>query len=270
MHIMVCVSGFAKTGKDEFCKQLVKNWGAVHTGLIDPGKRHVADLYEFSEEQLFGPSEFRNKGDLRYPKNSFHEMGFFRAPAFGENVWATLKPNDKIIRWRSDDKDYGIIETGDPRFWLSPREVLQKYGEIMNDMYTNTWVDKGIKTHLELASGPYNKAYSRMNGIIDVPVRERPSPFITCFSDFRHWHEIRAVRKLENVKSVLVRIRSKRVPNPPFDHRSETEQLTIPDSTFDYVIMNDGTLESFQRSADTVINSVLNNPEQNSTNYIKC
>jgi len=69
-HLMICVSGFSGTGKDEVAGRLVRTHGAVQTGLADPAKRHMADLYGFTEHQLFGPSSARNGGDLRYPKNN--------------------------------------------------------------------------------------------------------------------------------------------------------------------------------------------------------
>ena len=74
MHYIIAISGFSGSGKDEAVSQLIRKYYAIQTGLADPGKRHLADAYGFTEEQLFGPSHFRNAGDLRIPKNSLENL----------------------------------------------------------------------------------------------------------------------------------------------------------------------------------------------------
>src|SRR5271157_5972054 len=85
-HLMICVSGWAGTGKDECSGRLVREHQAIHTGLADPGKRHMADAYGFTAEQLWGPSKFRNAGDKRYPKPQVKEFGF---ECVGNGNWVT-------------------------------------------------------------------------------------------------------------------------------------------------------------------------------------
>ena len=72
---MICVSGFSGVGKDEFCKPIIHDFKFHHIGWVDPAKRHMHDLYNFSEQQLFGESKYRNAGDIRYPKNFFYRAG---------------------------------------------------------------------------------------------------------------------------------------------------------------------------------------------------
>src|ERR1700690_1845482 len=72
MHFLIAVSGFSKVGKDEFCKPLIEKFKAVQIGLADPAKRHMADLYGFTEEQLFG--SLKNVGDIRYPKSYVKDL----------------------------------------------------------------------------------------------------------------------------------------------------------------------------------------------------
>ena len=54
-------------------------------------------------------------------------------------------------------------------------------------------------------------------------------------------------------RAILIRVKSKRVPVPPFDHISETGQLSIPDSDFDWVIENDGTIEELYHKVDKIV-----------------
>jgi len=212
-HVMVCISGFSGTGKDEIAKRLWSKHNATQANLVDPAKRHVMDLYGFTEDQVFGPSESRNSGDDRYV--------------------------------RSD----GTL--------LTPREALQKYCALMQDMYECTWVSKAVYVHHKIASGEYT--YSRVTGLIKLSGYQLPSKdvVITCASDFRHKHEMNYVRGIDFLTPVILRVKRPEIEEPPYDHRSETEQATIPDSAFDAVINNDSTINDLGFAVDEIISAVL-------------
>jgi len=253
MNYIFGISGFAGIGKDEFCRRLVSNYGATHIGLIDPGKRTLHEIYGFSEKQLFGPSKYRNYGDLRYPKAPFFEEKLIRTNIkneTGKHFWV------KSLNSHIDSQD--CISEGDPKYWLSPREALQQVGELLNNLYQNTWIDLGLKTHQVLAEGGYK--YSRMEGLKKDNSIPKPKTFISCFSDFRHHNEIHATRKLESadLKTILIRIKSCKIPQPQHDHKSEIEQTTIPDSHFDFIIQNDGTLMLYHEMIDKILYEVFN------------
>ena len=63
---VICVVGYAGSGKDTIADILVRRTQFVKISLADPLKRFCADVFEFSFEQLWGPSEARNAPDLRY------------------------------------------------------------------------------------------------------------------------------------------------------------------------------------------------------------
>lgn len=310
-HLMVCISGFSGTGKDEVAGRLVSAHGAVQTGLADPAKRHMADLYGWTEHQLFGPSSARNAGDERYPKEIVRELSIryfgeaedvrcFPSLRLRENVrdgkrYYTIKTRhipevesisggkDKPPAWpeapwvsnRLGQATF-FIEHDHPRFFLSPREALQQYCEKMNQLHLDTWISKGIDVHAQLAtihqldalesgSQVFMKySYSRMMGLVGNDVRDgtrwQPTDgsFITCFADFRHKHEVRLARKApaRGIIPVLIRVKRPSVPVPPFDHRSEMEQVQIPDSEFDFVIDNDGTLDELRTKVDKVVETI--------------
>lgn len=295
---MFCISGFSGTGKDEAARLLVEKYGAVQTGLADPAKRHMADVYGFTEHQLFGPSSARNAGDVRYPKQIALDY-FIRQISRSEIMERSSSPHlvgklnieDKYWTYTTskgvlhgpqgparpyifkpgDTAFHVFVKEGDPEFWLSPREALQKYCETMNNAYLFTWIDKGIADHLRLAetedwSGCSKQHvtrfnYSKMKGVVSVP-RWIPDgmPIITCFADFRHKHEISTIRRLRqdnrNVTPVLIRVRRPSVPNPPFDHRSETEQVQIPDEDFDFIIYNDASVADLHEKIDDIVRKV--------------
>ncbi len=194
-HFMVCISGYSGVGKDECASVLIKDFGGVQTGLADPAKRHMADVYGFSYEQLFGPSKFRNAGDLRYPKNVAKELDLSPCPGghplipeewHSKSLWsfvingrkgvsgplAEILP--KLTQVTEDSGTRYFVEEGDPRFWLSPREALQLYCELMNNLYLDTWIEKGINIHRQLGEiyghddtdVCYKFWYDRMRGVV--------------------------------------------------------------------------------------------------------
>lgn len=310
-HFMVCISGFSGTGKDEVALRLVREHGAVQTGLADPAKRHMHDLYGWSEEQLFGPSAFRNAGDERYPKEISRELGlafFGDAERVRDNPDLRLRENvregkryyalqsrhipevedvpggkDRPPAWPACPWVPGalgmatfFVEHDHPRFFLSPREALQQYCEKMNQLHLDTWIRKGIDVHAQLAEvhqldalGSGSEAfmrysYTRMGGVVEndsgdgTNWRTTDGTFITCFADFRHKHEVRLARRApgRGIVPVLIRVKRPSVPVPPFDHRSETEQTEIPDSMFDFVVDNDGTLEELREKVDRIVKTM--------------
>lgn len=280
---MVCISGFSGTGKDEVAGVLTSKYKAIQTGLADPAKRHMADIYGFSEEQLFGPSHFRNHGDIRYPKsNNQLKKSKYNHNNVPYGLIGELKPESEYYSLpgrHKDDCPYFInengqreylIEAGDPEFWLSPREALQKYCELMNNLYLSTWSLNGIKTHKKLSVG--NKfinnlwvrfrTYTKMDGVIElnnsIHLTLGVDHNITCFADFRHIHEIIDANKFDDESDstvVLIRVKRPSVPTPPYDHRSEIEQTKIPDEAFDFILNNDGTLEDLKNNVVEIVST---------------
>lgn len=314
---MVAISGFSGVGKDECAGHLVRKYRAIQTGLADPAKRHMMDVYGFTVEQLWGPSHMRNSGDPRYPKNVLNDLGPV-PQGMGESILSRLgpdaihgeikagkgyvavmapelpgsgpvpaKPGWGPVPWTAAPGGSRIffIEEDHPNFFLSPREALQLYCNLLNDLHLNTWARKGVEIQKALSKtlwdcGYYSflprYTYSREIGlserVMDVDdimsrknvgvsaenpdgeVRYHENPFVTTFSDFRHRHEIRLAREMANgYVPVMVRVKHPKIEKAPYDHRSETEQEGIPDSAFDFVVRNDGTLEDLRSKMDDVV-----------------
>jgi hypothetical protein len=316
-HVLIGVSGFSGTGKDAITNRLKSKHGAIQIGMTDPAKRHMAEIYGFTEEQLFGPSNKRNSGDLRYPKKIFNELMIcpveltkhtIDVEIMSDFIHMTPITLDKTKRYfvyeslskvaipsimrgvpcSLDEKHRPkvfYIEAGNPSFWLSPREALQRYCELMNLMYENTWIRKNIENHRLLTqvkhvynipdenmfqkhmfkvrneiSLKYN--YHRMRGLVenqdDSYRRLVDGVFITCSSDYRHWHEIKLTRELADIYTpVFVRIKRPGITEPPYQHRSETEQVSIPDSEFDFIIDNDGSIDDLNAKVDEMIGKII-------------
>lgn len=65
---IICLTGTIGVGKDTMADYLVERYGYVKIGMADPMKRIVKDVYEFTDEQLWGASDKRNFEDPRYPR----------------------------------------------------------------------------------------------------------------------------------------------------------------------------------------------------------
>ncbi|MEK7499201.1 MAG: hypothetical protein AAB649_01190 [Patescibacteria group bacterium] len=68
MKSIISLTGNMGVGKDTMADYMVAKYGYVKVSMADPFKRIAKDVYEFSDEQLWGPSEARNRDDMRYPR----------------------------------------------------------------------------------------------------------------------------------------------------------------------------------------------------------
>lgn len=68
--MIIGISGLAGSGKDTAADYLVKDHGFVRVALADKLKRVCREVFDFSEDQLWGPSSSRNQEDKRYPRGS--------------------------------------------------------------------------------------------------------------------------------------------------------------------------------------------------------
>ena len=70
---IVAISGQLNAGKDVVADCFV--WeGYTKIALADPMKRLAYDVFDFSEDQLWGPSNSRNEVDYRFSDRSFWEI----------------------------------------------------------------------------------------------------------------------------------------------------------------------------------------------------
>lgn len=227
--------GNSGAGKDTLADYLVKEYRFVKVGLADPLKRICKEVYGFSDEQLWGPSEKRNEPDWRYPRS---------ARAIGDPA--------ETKEWL-----LGLRETSEPKAWLrfaaehflTPRFALQALGtEWGRNCYNNTWIDYGIRVAKELLFG-YAR-YTAKDGLILTEKDVGICPGVVI-SDCRFRNEFDAIKK---VSGMMVRIK-----RPGYHgsvgiagHASEEEQKTLPDNIFDWIVTNDGTIGDMFVFADKV------------------
>jgi hypothetical protein len=228
MKTILYILGEAHSGKSEAAKHLLKA-GFTEIALADPMKRALMNWYGFTEDQLWGPSELRNAPDDRLPKDEE-----FKDSSYPEN-------------------------------FLSPREALQTLGEAMRQAYSRTWVRilfRDIaKLEQEFGLGSvcwYDRTkgvqYGELNRLVfeALKLRVRPKRFLV--PDVRYRNEHLGLRKVGAKGFRLVSpTQGEGLEGKLAEHRSETEQRTIPDSELDAVIVNDGTLEELYAKIDAFL-----------------
>lgn len=225
--MLLGVSGFAGSGKDTVADFLTQDLRFNKVALADPLKRICRDVYAFTDEQLWGPSQFRNTPDPRYPRPC-------RACGGGDSSLPCALCGN----------------TG--KTFLTTREALQRLGtEWGRECYPNTWVDLAIRTAKTLLrGGPIE--YSQQYGLITLDASPRTTSGV-AIPDVRFRNELTAIRAAGGKVIRVFR------PGAGLDgsgalHLSETEQAGIHDSEFDAVIQNTGTLEDLRNlTTETIL-----------------
>jgi hypothetical protein len=231
--------GSAGAGKDEAARQLVQAHNYVPIAFADPLKRILKDVFDFTDAQLWGPSENRNKEDPRYPM--------------------TYK-GSKLTR---SDKDLTQV-------CLTVRHALQTLGDGWgrNECYEPIWAEYAVRMTRKLATGKFG--YDQKLGI--YPLSATPSsidPDLQCsgvkggpiiiglprtdvvITDLRYQNEAESVRKAGG-KLVRVKRKVKEIKVSP-SHKSENDLLGLHDDDFDWVLDNNSTLTSLWAQVDKMV-----------------
>lgn len=96
--MIIGVSGFSGSGKDTVADEICKDPAFVKLAFADGIKRILLEVFNFSYEQLWGPSATRNKPDERYPReggfltprHALQSLGTEWGRACYEKVWIEL------------------------------------------------------------------------------------------------------------------------------------------------------------------------------------
>jgi hypothetical protein len=224
--MIIGISGQAGSGKDTVADRLCKDHGFVKVAFSDPMKRICREVYDFTDEQLWGPSENRNAEDKRYPRCT-----------------ADHAHSDACIEY------------------LTPRLALQTLGtEWGRFCYPNTWVDHAIRVHEKLQSGGY--AYDQKRGLYSVSTLEKVQDRMmwpktnVVISDVRFKNEVDGIRKAGG--------QIWRIHRPSADgsvgikgHASEEEQKSIPVDAFNVHVFNNAGLEELYELVDAHARALL-------------
>jgi hypothetical protein len=216
--------GSAGAGKDEVAKQLVTKHNFVPLAFADPLKRFLADTFDWSVDQLWGPSENRAKEDLRYLRNGLGHPG----------------PSNTTLP-----------------IGLTPRHALQQLGDSFgrNECCLNTWVLYAMRIAKRIESGEYH--YDRIKGILrygdpGCPLLVGEPRKRIVITDLRYKNEAEAIRE---AGGKLVRVK-RWVPKVTVEpsHQSEKDLLEVHDDDFDWILHNRSTIEDLWNQVDDMVN----------------
>lgn len=255
--LIIGVCGKAGSGKDTIADILVRDHGFVKVAFADPLKRICKDIYDFSDDQLWGPSEKRNEPDFRYlhRKAGAHGVQDMRALISKEDrdrravtpgtfdKYPQYKGMEPLITFYGSESNYGFLPSPPEDEYLTPRYALQKLGtEWGRDCYAPTWIEYGLRMAKLILSG--RGSYTAKHGF-DFAIDgggQYLQPTGVVISDVRFLNEVEGLRA-GGAKLLRVRRPSQGLGGARGTHRSEVEQDDIPDDLFDAVLNNDGSLE---------------------------
>lgn len=225
--MLLGICGQAGSGKDTVADHLCLQHQFVKVGFADPLKRICKDVFNFSDEQLWGPSEKRNAEDRRYPRPSLPGPG-------GMGL---------------------LYDTG----YLTPRHALQTLGtEWGRHCYADVWVDYAIRIHAKLQEGGWQ--YRPMNGL---KMAANPPDFRAnvVISDVRFRNEVEGIKKAGGYIFRIIRPGAEGNVGVS-GHASEMEQKSIPDALFDGVILNASTIvDLFSNVSQMIAPYMKDNPK---------
>lgn len=229
--------GSAGAGKDTVADAIVEHFAGIKVGLGDEMKRICKKIYDFSDEQLWGPSEMRNAPDHRYP---------LPGPESQES-------REAWERFHQEKTTSPALVELEALGWLSPRRALQQLGEWGRDNSARTWTSIVIQAAQELDF--IGRCYSPRLGVIPRVPRLGTPPCVVV-NDVRYPDELVAFAEVGGM-GIRVKRRVEILDNSVIGHPSEKALLGTPDSAFDVVIDNDGTPEDLELKVLETIESVL-------------
>lgn len=210
----------AGSGKDTV-SDMFSEFGFIKIALADPIKRFCGEIFGFSNDQLFGPSESRSKGtdsmktingEILTPRLALQLCGTQFGRYCYPDVWVNYCINISKQLMQNHDLAYT------PNLGLIDKWHYSPGGRSLN-----------IKDFPELN-----------NGIIISDCR-----FLNELNKIKSVGKIiRVKRKYHKIKNILT-------------HESEQEIISIPDQMFDFVIENDGTLDDLRDKVKQLYLSII-------------
>lgn len=237
--MIVGFSGFAGSGKSTAALFLEQR-GFASISLADPLKRICKEVYQFSKEQLWGPSEFRDAPDRRYLRERHSRHDWEERSGEGRLLWRCLRCGQEENTATCD-------------VFLTPRFAIQRLGtEWGRGCYINTWVEKAIRdAQAVLSFGGSRFRYDPELGLVP---RESSQPRHCGVSipDVRMQNELDALKGLGAPVYRVVRPTSSR-KGQTSEHESESGQLLIPDEDFSQVVLNNGSVSALHAKVERLV-----------------
>ena len=253
MTPIIMLTGRAGSGKDTVAEMLTRFGGGVSIAQADPLKRIARDVFGFTEEQLWGPSGFRNAEDgrsydFKYWEHLDRYFDFANAPEsqvltrwFWETGLATSVESEAVAIRRTLAWYQGI--RGKP---MSPRTILQTLGtEVGRALKPLVWVDYAQDAAMQILRT--GKGYDRTRGLMET---DTPPQFVVI-TDGRFRNEVLATKASGGITIKVVDPQAQVLTGAAASHSSETEQDGIPLTWYD-IILHNNKLRGLEHLEQTV------------------
>lgn len=257
--------GNAGAGKDAVADILIKDFKYTRVAFADPMKRFVQEVYQFSDEQLWGPSEKRNAPDPRYRRTPMRveSKHIEDAPTFWDRINGVEKPprlHEVVSQEIKDITDQEVFDTIDGAY-LTPRHALDQLEEKWGrSCWPDTWAHYAMTMAQKVLENPDRNWYDPKLGLVDRYVNTQDGWQTregwyriqgVCFSDLRFKNEFLTIRRNSGI---VVRVkRPVRSVVLGSGHQSENDLNDVPDHRFDYVIENTGSLDDLANHVKTMV-----------------
>lgn len=224
---IIGIAGYKGSGKDT----VAARYGGVRVALADWMKRFTISVFRFSEEDVFGPSEYRVLEYAYLPRDWTALLiragvSFFSFLSLFENY--TVRTNEILSAYVS------FFSQFDPAY-ITPRDVLQKMGtELGRTLENDVWVKEVGKVLLWLKKERFT--YNSSRGLFLNPKEEETETAVV--PDVRFPNEVEMIH--EHGGKVFWIDASKRIPPSGDLHASET---SLGAEGCDEIINNNGSLE---------------------------
>jgi len=266
---IIILAGNAGSGKDTVGSYLVEKYGAVTVAQADPMKRFAAEIFGFSEDQLWGPSSSRNAPDPRtvferQAINDRFQVWTMRANSrelFGQVIPRTVNAGVamRLLNYWFD-RLYKELEAGNP---VPPRLMLQTFGTEWGRVVSrNMWNDYAAETCLKLLAGGFH--YSRTAGLIKDD--NQPGYDFAVITDGRFRNEVVLTTTKGGVALRIVRENPDKAAvevGGVKGHASERELDGIPPHFFTALVDNSESLTDLYAIIDHAMNRIYDVPRFN-------
>lgn len=260
--ILIC--GAAGSGKDTVAG-FIKTYGGDNVNTIaqaDPMKQFAGRVFDFTEHQLWGPSEARNGKDERFGSDEawneanrkLHAIayGFVEDVLPGLGDTANAQAIEALKQWFRDvynaHMDHTLSGRAVPTQILTPRYVLQTLGTEWGRRFSaSMWNDYAIRSARALLGG--GCAYNRRAGLIrheenaatpdKILAEQTVGSDMVVITDGRFRNEIMGVKAAGGTIVKVTSPAETDLTAGVIGHKSETEQKLIPGHFYDFVVVND-------------------------------
>ena len=257
---VVGVSGQAGAGKDEVAGRLVSHHGFQQVALADPLKRLGYLVFGFTENQLWGPSTYRNKVSNEFKKGDGWKESLKRLKWYGP-AWTAdalrISPTSEKAKLAYTKLETWFEWLERNHHDLSPRVMLQTLGtEWGRDVVgTNVWVAYMLfvaRKLLKTDEMSLDYEYNRKDGLTQV--EESSNIRGVVVSDIRFKNELEIVPKAGGFLIRVLRPETDEVAQEVgiASHPSESDQLEFSNDLFDAILKNEGSLKDLYENVDVI------------------